>query len=130
MQIKLKGDASQWQKALYVASFTGKEVEGLIRKKKWIPKTPQEGVKYYDVILKKLDRHYKRYADMESAHERLMSATQRVDETITQFHERLSKIAVACEIRPNGHIVRNVMAKGIKDTTLKHFASLTKMSIK
>lgn len=130
MQIKLKGDASQWQKALYVASFTGKDIEGLIQRKKWIPKRPTEGVKYFDVLLKHLSKHFKQYADVDSAHDRLMTAKQRVDEGITQFYDRLMKMARMCGLKAEGHVVRNVLAKGMKESKLKDLVSLTKMSTK
>lgn len=128
--IEMKGDASQWQKANYLAAFTGPEIKRIVETKKWLPDKPKEGRLYYDKLLKKLTKYFKQFTDSESAHECLTTATQRPDETITKFWDRLEKLAIMCEIDSRGQLVRNVLMNGLKDKELREFASLSRLSVK
>lgn len=127
--LKLKGDASQWQRALYVASALGPTISGLVNRKKWISKLPIEGCQHYDLVMEKLKEYFRQFANPASAHENLIHAAQGQHESIMDFYERLLRMAEVCGIAEKNPLIKNTLIEGLRDNVLKELVSCQPFTI-
>lgn len=129
MHLRLRGQASQWQMALFVGSALGKVVSDLVRENKWIPQHPVEGVRHFDEVMKKLDAYFAQFSNIDVAHEKLMSAEQGANESISDFYNRIVKLAKVCQLPDNNVLIRTALIRGIKDKGLKEQTSFYQMTV-
>lgn len=50
LNMQIRGDSSQWQRALFVSSQLGKYITDLITEKKWLGPEATEGEMHYDLL--------------------------------------------------------------------------------
>lgn len=121
--LKLKGDVSQWQRGLYVASALGPVISGLVNRKKWIANRPIEGCKHFNIVMEKLNGYFKQFANPSTAHESFMNAAQGHNESIMDFYERVLKLAEVCGLSDKSILVKNTLIKGLRDKVLKELVT-------
>lgn len=127
--LKLKGDVSQWQRSLYVASALGPVISGLVNRKKWIAKLPIEGCRHFDIVMKKLREYFRQFANPSTAHDNLTQAEQGQSESIMDFYERLLRMAEVCGLSQKNILVKNALIKGLRDKMLKELVTCQPFSV-
>lgn len=130
MHLLLKGPVSQWQKALYAASALGKVITELVLEKHWMAKAPIEGVRHFDLLMKKIRKYFEQFSNIDAAHDNLMTAQQGPNEPITDFHNRVLRMAELCNLSHKNILVRNALSRGLRDAGLREFMTFNRLSTK
>lgn len=117
--IEWRGEASQWQRALYVTTNVGEAVRAHINEHAWMSPQPVEGVKHYDDLLKNIHDYYKTTQDPDMALNQFTEAKQGKAEGMMKYWERLQKLRRMCGIAEDSPLVKQYLVKGAKDNRIR-----------
>lgn len=117
--IHIQGEASQWQKALFMKTVVGEELLADIVNNKWLANQPLEGIMHYDNLKQQISEHYKAFQDPMQAARDFMNCKQLDSEKISQFGVRLERARRMCGIKLGDERMRVALINGAKCDRLR-----------
>lgn len=121
--IALRGEASQWQKALFVSASVGPGLHEYILTHQWLSKKPLEGEMHYDLLMERIAAYYDSYQDSMVALKRFKDAKQGENEPFAVFYERLQKLRRICGMKPDNPLIRMYLLEGARDDAIRQHAN-------
>lgn len=111
--MSIQGEASQWQKALYLKSSVGAELHTNIVNN-WLSKEPIEGVMHYEDLKKKIEEYFKAFEDPLMAARRFAECKQMENELISDYAVRLERARIMCNIPLGDNRMRIALITGAR----------------
>lgn len=124
------GVTGQRRKAVELSLSVGAEVNSIILTRNLLPDADEveEGFKFFDFLVEGITSVFSRLTDASTSAREFRALKQRSDETVPEFALRTEKIAQKIGLT-NGTLLTSAFIDGLKDRTVKEWASSFKWTM-